>query len=279
MESKISLFGSTGFIGNEFSLMYDVYQIKRDNDTPKSQTDVLYMISTTHNYNVFDNPFLDINTNLTKLIKVLSEFKKVCEGRTFNFISSWFVYGETECPAKEDSFCNPKGFYSITKRTAEQLIESYCRTFNINYRILRLCNVYGENATKISSKRNALQFMVNKIINNQNIELYNNGTDIRDFMHVQDVCKAIHLCLDKSPKNCIINIGSGIPQDFRSIMEYVKGKTNSNSNFISVEPPDFHKIAQVKDMYLDTTKLIQLGFEQKISINEGLDRIIGANCE
>ena len=56
MESKISLFGSTGFIGNEFSLMYDVYQIERDNDTPKSQTDVLYMISTTHNYNVFDTP-------------------------------------------------------------------------------------------------------------------------------------------------------------------------------------------------------------------------------
>ena len=126
----ISVFGSTGFIGTNFCNLYknDVVTIPRDNRTPLSR-DVLYLISTTHNYHVFDDPFLDIDTNLTTLIEVLEQ----CRGKDtiFNFISSWFVYGDTDLPAKETSNCDPKGFYSITKRTAEQLLVSYLSLIHI----------------------------------------------------------------------------------------------------------------------------------------------------
>jgi nucleoside-diphosphate-sugar epimerase len=276
----VSIFGGSGFIGSQFGAMYNnTKEIEKTSNIPIQNSDVLYLISTTDNYNVFHDPHLDINTNLCKLMDVLIQFRSVCEHNTFNFISSWFVYGDTDFPAKEDSACNPKGFYSITKRTAEQLVISFCETFGLKYRILRLCNTYGENATKVSKKRNALQFMVNKIINNEDIQLYNDGSDVRDFMHVEDACRAIKLCMDKAEQNTIINIGSGIPLKFRPILQYVKDKTKSNSNFISIDPPDFHKIAQVKDMYLDITKLSELGFKQKIPIHEGLDRIMRANYE
>ena len=70
----------------------------------------------------------------------------------FNFISSWFVYGDTKLPAKESYQCKPKGFYSITKSTAEQLLISFCNTFKKKYRILRICNVYGLNDKNVSKK-------------------------------------------------------------------------------------------------------------------------------
>ena len=165
MDKTLSVFGSSGFIGRNFVSKYDSHKIPRECNTPIEDTDILYLISTTHNYHVFDNPFLDIETNLTKLVSVLQEFRRHCARRTFNFISSCFVYGDTEYPAKETTVCNPKGFYSITKLAAERLIISYCETFNLNYRILRLCNVYGEHATGVSKKRNALQFMVQQLIN------------------------------------------------------------------------------------------------------------------
>jgi len=271
---NISIFGSSGFIGNEFFNMYDSVAIPRNCNKPIDNTEVLYFISTTHNYNVFDNPTLDIDTNLIKLINVLEEFKKNCANKTFNFISSWFVYGDTDFPATENSICNPKGFYSITKYTAEKLLISYCETFNIKYKILRLCNVYGEKATSVSKKRNALQFMTQKIIQNEDVLLYDDGMNVRDFMHVEDVCKAIKLCIDKAKNNTIINIGSGTPQTFRPLMEYVKRKTQSQSKLISTKPPHFHKTVQVKDMYLEVYKLKSLGFNQQISIYDGLDRII-----
>ena len=210
----ISVFGSTGFIGSKFSSMYNIENIPRESNCPVENTDVLYLISTTHNYHVFDKPFLDIDTNLIKLVSVLEEFKRKCPNNTFTFISSCFVYGDTDYPAAEETNCNPKGFYSITKHAAEKLLISYCETFGLKYNILRLCNVYGENATGVSKKRNALQFMSRQIINNQDVQLYDNGENIRDFMHVEDVCRAIKLCMYNS-RYKIVNIGSGIPYKFR----------------------------------------------------------------
>ncbi len=142
---KVSVFGATGFIGGRYCKTFpnSVIKIPRESNVAMSNK-ILYFISTTTNYNIFDNPFLDIETNLIKLISVLEENKDK-PNLEFNFISSWFVYGEQEeLPAKETSHCDPRGFYSITKRAAEQLLVSYCETFNINYRILRLCNVIGE---------------------------------------------------------------------------------------------------------------------------------------
>ena len=137
LNNKTSIYGSSGFIGSKFSSMYGGYSIWREEDTPVSDTDVLYFISTTHNYHVFDDPYLDINTNLIKLISVLEEFKDGCKGKTFNFISSWFVYWDTDFQAREGSVCNPKGFYSITKQAAERMVASYCETFELNYKIFR----------------------------------------------------------------------------------------------------------------------------------------------
>ena len=257
----ISVFGGTGFIGSRFSEMYesDVSVIDRQTYIPKSKN-VLYFISTTSNYNVFEDIHLDINTNLSTLMNVLENCKE--KGLVFNFISSWFVYGKTEdLPATENSVCNPKGFYSITKLCAEQLIISYCETFGIKYRILRLANVYGEDDKSVSKKKNALQFLINELVNNRDISLYDGGKNIRD-------------CITRGNLNDTINIGSGQPYQFLDLMTYCKNKLKSRSTIISVLPTDFHDIVQVKNMYLDTAKLKLLGFKQKTTINEGLDLIM-----
>ncbi len=270
----ISVFGSTGFIGTRFCQLYpnETYKMNRDVYNPKS-SNVLYLISTIHNYNVFDDPHLDINTNLNVLINVLENCKN--KDVVFNFVSSWFVYGKTDTlPATEESYCNPKGFYSITKRTAEQLIVSYCKTFNIKYRIFRLANVYGESDQSVSKQKNALQYLINEIINNRDINLYDGGKHIRDFIYIDDVCNAIKICTEKADVNSIINIGNGRPYQFLDLMSYVKEKVDSKTDFIHVKPTDFHNIVQVKNMYLDVSKLRNLGFKPKYSIEQGLDKII-----
>ncbi len=276
MTDQISIYGSTGFIGSNYcdSFPEDHIKISRDSREPKSPN-ILYFISTIHNYNVFDNPNLDINTNLNLLIDTLEAARKKYENNfVFNFISSWFVYGDTQLPAKEDSVCNPNGFYSITKRAAEQLLISYCQTYKINYRILRLCNCYGSGDRKASIKRNAFSHLASEVVRGNTIKLYNEGKDIRDFMHVEDVCNAINLIISKSNLNEIYNVGSGKPYNFIDTMSYVRQKCSSSSTFEFIDPPEFHKIVQVKDMYLDVSKLNNLGFEPKISIWQGLDRII-----
>ena len=260
----ISLFGN-GFVGSKFKELYDkdVYVQGREDRCPLLN-DVLYTISTIHNYNVHDKITLDVDTNL----KVLCEVLRFCrsEGITFNFVSSWFVYGKGgDVPAKEDSPCNPTGFYSITKKCAEDLIISFAQTTGMKYRILRLCNVMGSGDKKASRKKNAMQWMINELIEHRDVKMYDNGSHVRDVMHVGDVCRAIKLVMDKGDVNQVYNIGSGKPTTVREMMDMAKHFSRSRGKLIDIDPPEFHNNVQTQNFYLDTTKLKSLGFEQQLT--------------
>ena len=266
---KISVYGGTGFIGGTFCKKYsdEVIKIDRDARTPESN-EVLYFISTTSNYNVLDTLHLDIDVNLTVLMEVLEKCK--VQDLTFNYISSGFVYGNDIINAKETDHCNPRGFYSITKRTAEMLLISFCETFNVKYRILRLANVYGTEDADKSGKKNALGFLIGLLKENKDLSLYDGGDVLRDYLHVEDICSAIKLVIEKGEINSIYNIASGSPEKFYDIIMLAKKFTKSNSNITAIEPPKFYQLAQAKNFSLNVEKLKKLGFNEKISLEEGV---------
>ena len=262
----ISLYGSSGFVGSNFKKMYDgCVEIPREEREPLSK-DILYFISTVDNYNIHDDITLDVDTNLRILCEVLEYCKS--EDITFNYISSWFVYGKTQyMPAKEDALCKPTGFYSITKYCAEQLIQSFAQTFGMKYRIIRLCNVLGSGDQKASKKKNAITWLVNQLKLSHDINLYNGGLDCRDVMHVTDVCRAIKLIVDKGELNEIYNVGSGKPTSIGEIVALSKHYLNSKSKVGNVSPPKFHKDVQRQNFWMDTKKLQSLGFSQNVSLD------------
>ena len=269
---KYSVYGGTGFIGGNFCKLFPGETIKISREERKPETnEIVYFISTVDNYNVHKDLHIDIDTNLKILMDVLEHCKT--NNVTFNFISSWFVYGRSRLPARECDYCDPKGFYSITKRTAEQLLISFCETYDVNYRILRLCNVYGNGDKKFSAKKNAIQYMIDLLKKGEDINLYEGGYVLRDLMHVDDVCEAIKLVCNSGDLNTIYNIGSGQPVAIRDIMEQAKQHLDSPSKFNSISTPKFHEIVQSRDFYLDVSKLKSLGFQQKISLKEGIKQL------
>ena len=268
----ISVYGASGFVGSRFCNLYPNFVLRQEREERKPRTEnILYLISTVDNYNVHSNITLDVETNL----KVLCEVLDFCRDSnlTFNFISSWFVYGKTQLPAKEEYTCSPTGFYSITKKAAEDLLISFCKTYNVKYRIIRLCNVLGVGDGKASSKKNALSYMVGLLKNNEDVYLYDDGTPIRDVMHVDDVCRAIKLICDNGNINEIYNVGSGQPTTIGDIINRAKEYLNSSSQVKYKEAPEFHKLVQTKDFWFDTTKLKNLGFEQTIPIEKIIEEL------
>lgn len=262
----VNLFGK-GFIGSRYAEMYNCVVNERNDLNPKLEN-ILYMISTTDNYNICINPYIDIDTNLTTLMRVLENCKN--KNITFNFISSWFVYGDSPLPCREDSPCNPKGFYSITKRTAELLLIEYCEEHKINYRILRLANVLGPNDSNASPKKNVLTYIANRLQNNLDVELYDCGDFYRDYVHVDDVCRAIHLVAHTGDINTIYNIGNNNAIKFKDAVNYLVTQTKSKSIIINIE-------ANVSDMSLDCSKLFDLGYQPNHTIDTMLDSLIWAS--
>ena len=271
----IEVFGGTGFIGSQFCKKYkhECNIATREQLTVPKNSAVLYLISTVDNYNVLDNPFVDIKTNLIHLMKVLDANKQ--NNVTFHFVSSWFVYGESDLPARETSCCRPKGFYSITKLAAEQLLESYCKTFKIKYTITRLGNVIGKGDGKVSKKKNALQYLIEEMRDNRDINLYDNGDFYRDFVHVDDVVSGLRFIIDNGIGGEIYNLGSGQrPIKFKDVINYIKTELGSESSVGTMNPTEFHSIVQVRDMYLDTSKLTQLGWKPSRTVYEAVKEIL-----
>ena len=271
MTGKISVFGGTGFIGNTFCKLYseDTIIIPRESRDFCTK-EVLYFISTTTNQNVFNDLHVDIDTNL----KIFVDFLSNCKGRdiTINFISSGFVYGNDILDAKESDCCNPTGFYSITKRCAEQLLISFCETFKIKYRIFRIGNVYGLDKT-ISPGKNVLAYMVRLLKENKQIKLYDGGNFLKDYMFVEDICKSIKLIIDSENINEIYNIASGQSFSFREIINTAKLIVNSSSEIIDVPMPLDQKFIQVKNMTLNIDKLNFLNFSCQMKFEQGLQMI------
>ena len=282
MNSKISVYGGFGFVLGEFCRQFPDISVR----VPKEQLEpitstILYGISTTDNYNVFDSPTIDIETNLIHLMEVLDAcHKKYGNKFEFNFISSWFVYGRPEFPMvenfpiHEEAPCQPTGFYSITKYAAEMLLRSYCETFQIKYRILRLANVLGHRDYKVSKKKNALQYLIDKLVHNEDIELYDGGKFYRDYIDVRDAVRAIRLVMENGTEP-IYNISNGTSHKFKDLIDHVVKYSGTKGNvWEMLQKPEFHSVVQSKDIFLSNEKLKKLGYEPKYTIQETLEKIV-----
>lgn len=272
---SLTIFGGRGFVGKRYveehyhHAIGNIVSINDRDDYKVYSPDVLYLISTVDNYNVFSDVHLDINTNLNTLMTVLENWRKreleTGERGVFNFVSSWSVYGDQKVsPVAETAPCDPKGFYIITKRCAEQLLISYCETFKLKYRILRLSNVVGPGDSKVSDKKNTLQNAFNKLRRDENVNLFGNGLFYRDFMHVKDCARALELVMAKGDENTIYNIGNGNHpghlKEYVDVLNYARKFLQSKGRVVFVQPTEFQAKTPVSSFYMDVTKLRTLGF-------------------
>lgn len=127
------------------------------------------------------------------------------------YLSSASVYGNQPIlPVDEKRKTATNNLYDNLKILSEQiLLQSNIK--NMNYFILRLSNVYGENLSKLSQKnRQILSKIIKNALIQKTINVYGHGKYFRDYVHVKDVCIAIYKAiLSKGSTNQILNIGSG----------------------------------------------------------------------
>lgn len=276
MVKDIQVFGGHGFVGSEFVRQNPANCIvneRVDYNVKIDSGDILYLISTITNYNMKINPYIDIETNLITLMRVLEQCKDK-QDITFNFVSSWFVYGHTEMPASEESICHPSGFYSITKKAAEDLLVCYCKTYGIKYRILRLANVVGAGDPKASPRKNAIQHMINEMKQHRDINLYEGGELYRDYIHVSDVCEAVRMVMNKGELNTIYNIGNNTPLLLKDMIELAHKKLGSRGKINSIKQPEFHKTVQVLSMWMKSDKLRGLGYAPRYNMERMIEDMI-----
>ena len=117
--------------------------------------------------------------------------------------------------------------------------------------------------------------MINQLKNNEDISLYDNGTPIRDVIHIDDACRAIKTIIDRGKTNEIYNVGSGKPNTIGAIIELSREKLKSTSKINYIESTTFHKVVQNKDFWMDVEKLTSLGFTPQYTV----EHIVNDLCQ
>ena len=140
--------------------------------------------------------------------------------KCFVFTSSVAVYGTGVCPMKEESNPKPEDPYGIAKFTVEQDLEIAYRMFGLRYIVFRPHNVYGEYQNIGDKYRNVIGIFMNQILNNEDVTIYGDGTQIRSFSYIGDVVP--YIANSVNVKECyqqVFNIGS---DNYCSVNELVK---------------------------------------------------------
>jgi len=154
------------------------------------------------------SPAHAVRVNIEGTLQILEAARKVGVERLI-FTSSGQVYGgQSALPNSEINLPQPGSAYAASKLSAEMWCQTYSRLYGISVQILRLFNVYGLSVD--GSLRSTVETLfLQQVRMGLRQSIYGNPQSGRDFIHIQDVVRAIMLALANQPGEGAINIGSG----------------------------------------------------------------------
>ena len=218
------------------------------------------------------NPIKTIKTNILGTLNMLGLAKRT--GAKILLSSTSEIYENPEISPQTEEYwgnVNPIGIracYDEGKRVAETLMIEYHRKYNIQIRIARIFNTYGENMS-INDGRVVSNF-INQAIRNNDITIYGKGTQTRSFCYIEDMVNGLISLMDSNNIGPI-NLGNPNELSIKELAQLIIHLTNSQSNIIYQKlPQDDPKMRKP-----DITKANKyLKWEPKIDIHTGLKKTI-----
>jgi UDP-glucose 4-epimerase len=202
----------------------------------------------------------DLVSNVPPLIKFVQHLIRNSNTKCFIYLSSGgTIYGNPFIfsPISENNETNPISAYGLTKLVAEEYLSFLLSKSSIKSFILRPSNVYGR-YQNMARPQGIIGFIFKSILTNRPINIYGDGTAVRDYLYVSDLTESIYLCLGntKTFRNpLILNIGSGIPLTINELII---------------------AITEISGHSIDVVNLPERGFDCKynvLSINKAKDTI------
>ena len=218
------------------------------------------------NSNENADPFL--RTNIMGVKTLMDAALKYNHKRFFQ-ISTDEVYGDrNEGFFTEESRLKPSNPYSASKASAEMLVMAYARTHGLPTVVSRCANNYGP----YQYPEKLLPFFVHKLLSGEKVPVYGNGSNLRDWLHVDDHCKAIDLILHKGKIGEIYNVSANEEHsnlDITKRMIAILGLSDDKIEFVKDRPG--HDIRYA----IDSSKIQnELGWKPTIDFEEGFEKTV-----
>ena len=238
---------------------------------------VIHFAAQSHVQNSFNDSLQYTHDNIVGTHTLLEAVRLYGKIKKFIHISTDEVYGESmisedEQKKDESSILCPTNPYAATKAAAELIAKSYYYSFKIPIIITRGNNVYGPN----QYPEKLIPLFIKLLKENKPVTIQGDGSNLRAFLHVNDVSSALDIILEKGQIGEIYNIGSdenteySVTEIAHKLIKLIKGPNAIiNDSITYIEDRPFND----KRYHISNEKLKQLGWKICVNFEEGL-----SNC-
>ena len=238
---------------------------------------VIHFAAQSHVQNTFDDALQYTNDNVVGTHTLLEACRKYGKIQRFIHISTDEVYGESmisenEEKKNEGSVLCPTNPYAATKAAAELIAKSYYHSFKMPIIITRGNNVYGPN----QYPEKLIPIFIQQLLKGNQVTIQGDGSNVRAFLHVSDVCSALKLVLENGKIGEIYNIGSDdhheytVSQVAHILIEKIIGTKDYDKWISYIQDRPFND----KRYYISNQKVKDLGWTIETDFNNGIDELI-----
>jgi UDP-glucose 4-epimerase len=195
---------------------------------------VLHVAGQASIFRSFERPERDLRTNVVGTLNVL---EGCLAGRVPRLVyaSSMTVYGEPErVPTHENAPCVPRSYYGVTKYAAERYVQiaGDRRDLDLGVTSLRMFNVFGERQRLDNPYQGVLAIFLGNVMRGEPITIHSDGSQTRDFVHVDDVVDAwLRVLDDPGTAGGVFNVGSGRETSIRELAEAIRDTAGADEDF------------------------------------------------
>ena len=215
-----------------------------------------------------ENPQAYINSNVMGFMNIL-ECCRAYQIDGLIYASSSSVYGGNEkIPFSIDDDVNkPISIYAVSKKSNELMAHAYNHLYGLHSTGLRFFTVYGP----WGRPDMAMYIFLNKINNDQQIQVFNHGKMQRDFTYIDDIISGIISSIEKNYSCEIFNLGNNNSENLMDMIAVIENYLNKKAKirYLGMQPGDVKKT--FADIKYSKSKL---GYSPKTSINEGIIKFI-----
>ncbi len=224
-----------------------------------------------------ENPGIFLNTNILGTQTLMDACRKYGIKR-YHQVSTDEVYGDLPLDRPdlfftEDTPINTSSPYSASKASADLLVQAYHRTFGLPITISRCSNNYGP----YHFPEKLIPLIIKKALANEQLPIYGNGQNVRDWLHVYDHCTAIDLIVRKGKNGEVYNIGGHNEKTNLEVVKTILKELGKPESLITyVKDRAGHDLRYA----IDPSKLMnELGWKPKYTFETGIGPTIQWNLE
>ncbi|MBN9100000.1 MAG: NAD-dependent epimerase/dehydratase family protein [Pseudonocardia sp.] len=181
--------------------------------------------------------------------------------------------GAVPCPHRaEDTEPRPSNVYAATKLAQEHLLGAWTSAMGSTLSILRLQNVYGPGQSLSNPYTGIVSLFATRGLRGEAIEVYEEGGILRDFVYIDDVVRAIMLCVDRPDTGLLLtDIGSGNRVSLLEVAEFVAERTGSPAPVLSTR----YRPGDVRAASADIDHAGKaLGYMPEVDVRSGLQLLL-----